>query len=119
MPIKKLSDELKRLRAACGYSRDGLRWAWAQPAFRCDLAACAVLVPVAAMLGKSGVERAVLAGSVMLVLVVELLNCGIEAVVDRISLERHPLSKAAKDVGSAAVLVTALAVALVWFFVLV
>ncbi|NCY26512.1 MAG: diacylglycerol kinase [Alphaproteobacteria bacterium] len=119
MCIKKLSDELRRLRAACGYSADGLRWAWKQAAFRGEVALCAVLVPAGVWLGRTGVEKALLVGCLLLVLVVELLNCGLEAAIDRISLERHPLSKAAKDVGSAAVLISLLGVGLVWFFVLI
>lgn len=119
MCIKKLSSEWKRLRAACGYSADGLRWAWKQPAFQGEVVLCAIMGPAGAMLGRTGVERALLVGSLLLVLVVELLNCGLEAAIDRISTERHPLSKAAKDVGSAAVLLSLLSAGLVWFFVLI
>src|SRR5258706_16478139 len=96
--------ELQRLIAAFGYSIEGLRTAWGEAAFRTEIIVCIVMFPLALLLGKSNVERALLAGSLLLVLVTELLNTGIEAVVDRISKERHPLSKKAKDVRSTAVL---------------
>ena len=73
-----------------------------------------VLWPVAVWLGRNWVETALLAGSVMLVLIVELLNSAIEAVVDRVSPDLHPLSKRAKDIGSAAVMLSLVACALLW-----
>ena len=78
----------------------------------------ALLIPLAFFLPASGVGRALMVGSVLLVLIVELLNSAIEAVVDRVSLERHPLAKRAKDVGSAAVFVALANVVAVWGCVL-
>ncbi len=78
-----------------------------------------VLVPLAAWLAQTWVEFALLAGSVVLLMVVELLNTGIEAAIDRIGPEWHPLSKRAKDMGSAAVLLTVLMAATVWILALV
>jgi diacylglycerol kinase (ATP) len=77
-----------------------------------------LVVPAALWLGRSGIERALLVGSYVLVLIVELLNTGIEVVVDRIGLERHPLSGLAKDVGSAAVLLALALLATTWALVL-
>jgi diacylglycerol kinase (ATP) len=78
----------------------------------------AVLVPLGLWLGNDGVERALMVGSVLLVLVVELLNSAVEATVDRVSLEDHRLAKRAKDIGSAAVMVSLLTVGAVWLLVL-
>ena len=118
MPKRKLSDELARIRAAFGYSCDGLSWAWgSSPAFRTEVMLAAVMLPVAFWLDKTPVERAMLVCSVLAVLAAELLNCGIEAAIDRISPEKHPLSKAAKDVGSAAVLVCLVAAGAVWLLI--
>ena len=89
-----------------------------EAAFRQELMAAAVLLPAALWLGQTGVERALLAGSVLLVLVVELLNSAIEAAVDRVSLERHPLAGRAKDIASAAVMLSLANAALVWGLVL-
>ena len=75
-------------------------------------------VPLALWLTRNGVERALLIGSLMLALVIELLNAGIEAAVDRVSLENHPLAKRAKDIGSAAVMLALVNAALVWLLVL-
>lgn len=110
---------LIRLWRALGYSRDGLAAAWKhEAAFRQEAVLAALLVPLALWLGQSGVERALLAGSVLFVLVVELLNSGLEAIVDRASPERHELAKRAKDTGSAAVLVALLVCILTWGLVL-
>jgi diacylglycerol kinase (ATP) len=106
---------LQRLMLACGYSWDGLRATFrTEAAFRQELALCAVLVPLALWLDVSGVERALLIGSLLLVLMMEIINSAIEAVVDYISAERHPLAKKAKDCGSAAVLIALLNAALIW-----
>ena len=75
-------------------------------------------VPLALWLTRDGVERALLIGSLMLALIIELVNAGIEAAVDRISLENHPLAKRAKDIGSAAVMLALVNAALVWLLVL-
>lgn len=103
-----------RLWHATGYSLAGLRAGWAEAAFRLEACLAFVLVPLAFFVGASWVEVALLAGSVLLVLIVELLNCGIEFAIDRISLERHPLSKKAKDAGSAAVLLSVLLAGGIW-----
>lgn len=105
---------LKRWRHALGYSLQGLRTAWAQAAFRTEVATAAVALPASFWLGQGWVEVSLLAGSVMLVLVVELLNTAIEAVVDRIDRSWHLLAKQAKDLGSAAVLLSLLFCAAVW-----
>jgi diacylglycerol kinase (ATP) len=110
--------EIQRIIAAFGHACDGLRFARNHPAFRIELLVSVAMIPLALWLGKNGVERAVLATSVLLVMVVELLNTGIEAAIDRISPEWHALSKRAKDMGSAAVLLSILNAALVWGLVL-
>ena len=110
---------LQRLINATGYSIAGLGAAARhEDAFRQELLLAAVLVPAGLWLGPSGVARALLVGSVLLVLVVELLNSALEAAVDRISLENHPLAKRAKDIGSAAVMVALANVVAIWALVL-
>ncbi len=105
----------KRLFNALFYSLDGFRAAFKhEDAFRQEALLAAVAVPLALWLGKTGVERALMIASVLLVLIVELLNSAIEAAVDRISLEHHHLIKRAKDMGSAAVLVSLINAAVVW-----
>lgn len=103
-----------RLWHATGYSLQGLQAGWQEKAFRLEAQLAIVLLPTAFFLGQTWVERIVLAGSVLLVLIVELLNSGIEAAIDRIGPELHPLSKKAKDLGSAAVLLSLLLVGLTW-----
>jgi diacylglycerol kinase (ATP) len=95
-------------------SCNGLRDGWSERAFRLELLLAAVLVPTALLVPVSLVERVLLVGSVMLVLVVELLNSSVEAAIDRVSLERHPLSRRAKDLASAAVLLSLLLCLFVW-----
>jgi diacylglycerol kinase (ATP) len=85
-----------------------------ESAFRQECAMAVVLVPAAFWLGRDWVATALLAGSVLLVLVVELLNSAVEAAIDRISLDLHPLSKAAKDYGSAAVMMSLLLCGSIW-----
>lgn len=110
---------LKRIWNALHYSLAGLRAAFRhEDAFRQELLLAIVLLPLALWLGGSGVERALLCGSVLLVLVVELLNSAVEATVDRISLADHRLAKRAKDIGSAAVLLSLLNLAAVWGLIL-
>ncbi len=105
----------KRLFNALFYSLDGFRAAFKhEDAFRQEALLAVVAVPLALWLGKTGVERALMIASVLLVLIVELLNSAIEAAVDRISLEHHHLIKRAKDMGSAAVLVSLINAAVVW-----
>jgi diacylglycerol kinase (ATP) len=96
------------------YSIEGLRAGWGETAFRQEALAAMVLVPASWWLGQTWVERSLLAGSVALVLVVELLNTGIETAIDRIGPEWHGLSKRAKDMGSAAVLLSLLVCGGVW-----
>ena len=99
---------LNRMRHALGYSVEGLRAGWTETAFRQEALAAIVLLPLAFWIGQSWVETALLAGSVLIVMIVELLNTGIETAIDRISPEWHDLSKRAKDMGSAAVLLSLL-----------
>ncbi len=97
----------------------GLKGVWRnEAAFRQESVLCLCLTPVGLWLGRSGVERALLVGSLLLVMIVELLNSGLEAVVDRIGPEWHELSRLAKDTGSAAVLMALLNVGLIWLLVL-
>ena len=87
-------------------------------AFQVELAVCVVLVPLGLWLGGTGVERALLVSSVLIVLCAELVNTALESAVDRISLEIHPLAKRAKDIGSAAVLLALVNAGVVWLLVL-
>ncbi len=106
---------LRRVFNALGYSVDGLRAAFAcEDAFRQEVWLALLLIPLALALPVGWLGRALLIGSVILVLIVELLNSAIEAVVDRVSLENHRLAKRAKDIGSAAVLMALLNVLLMW-----
>jgi diacylglycerol kinase (ATP) len=106
---------LRRIANATLFSFAGLRAAWRdEAAFRQEALLCVVLVPAGVWLGQTAVERALLVGSCLLVLIVELLNSAIEAVVDRVGSERHRLSGQAKDLGSAAVMMSLLLVLLVW-----
>jgi len=110
---------LKRIYSALLYSMDGFKSAWKhEHAFRQEIAVCTVGSIVALALKISAFEKLVLIGVLALILIVELINSSIEAVVDRVSLERHPLSKNAKDFGSAAVLLTCLLAAAAWGVVL-
>lgn len=111
---------LRRLMNAFGYSRDGFAAAWKhEAAFREELLLAVITIPLGLWLGQTGIERALLVGTILIVLIVELLNSAIEAVVDRVSPERHELSKRAKDIGSAAVLVTLTLAAAVWALILI
>lgn len=111
--------DVGRVVRAGGYSLSGLRAAARkEAAFRQELLLFIVLAPLAIWLGRSGVERALLLGSLVLVLVVELLNSAIEATVDRISKRRHKLAGRAKDMGSAAVYLSLLLVIAVWALIL-
>src|SRR5688572_8226060 len=97
----------------------GLTDAWRhESAFRQEIMLAAVLIPVAWLVPVTRGERALLVATVLLVMIVELLNTGVEVAIDRISFEHHSLSKRAKDIGSAAVLVALLLLALVWAIVL-
>jgi diacylglycerol kinase (ATP) len=111
--------EMERLIRAFRNSWHGLRFAASHPAFRIEMIAAALMIPLACVLGESGLEKAMLIGSVLLVLIVELLNTGIERAIDRISPEWHELSKQAKDVGSAAVLLALIHAGVIWLLLVV
>ena len=105
---------LNRIWHAAGYSIEGLRAGWNEKAFRQEAIAAMAMLPTSVWLGKNWVETALLAGSVVLVMIVELLNTGIETAIDRIGPEWHDLSKRAKDMGSAAVLLALLLCMGIW-----
>jgi diacylglycerol kinase (ATP) len=106
---------IDRIIFAMGYSLHGLRAAWrGESAFRQECAVAVFMLPAAVWLGRNWLETAVLAGSVILVIVVELLNSAIEATVDRVSFEMHELSKRAKDMASAAVMLSLLLCGGIW-----
>ncbi len=106
---------LRRILNAFHYSLDGLAAAYRhEDAFRQETWLTVVAIPLALWLGDSALERALMIGCILLVLIVELLNSAIEATVDRVSLERHQLAKRAKDIGSAAVLIALINAAMVW-----
>lgn len=110
---------LRRVRNALGYSLAGMRAAYVhEDAFRQEALLAALLIPLALYLPVGGIGRALMIGSILLVLMVELLNSAIEATVDRISLENHHLAKRAKDIGSAAVFFALANVIAVWACVL-
>jgi diacylglycerol kinase (ATP) len=111
---QKLRSGLDRVWHAAGFSFAGLRAGWGETAFRQEAIAAILLIPAAFWLGKGWMEVALLAGSVMIVLMVELLNTGIETAVDRIGPEWHVLSKRAKDMGSAAVLLSLVLCGGIW-----
>jgi diacylglycerol kinase (ATP) len=108
-----------RVWQAFTWSMQRLRATWAvESSFRLEVYQFVVLAPLAAWLGANGVERAILVGAMMLVLVVEVLNSGLEAVVDRWGSEHHELAGRAKDMGSAAVFLADVNVVLCWGFIL-
>ena len=119
-----LGDRLKptgftRVFRAIGTSIKGFSGAWREEAaFRQELALAVVVIPLGLWLGRNGIERVLLVAPMFLVLIVELINSAIEATVDRIGLERHKLSGLAKDIGSAAVLLSLLLLAVVWILIL-
>lgn len=105
---------------ATKWSLQGLRAAWLhESSFRLEVYLLAVMGPLALWLGRTGVERALLLGSCLLVLAMELLNSAVEAVIERYGAEHHELAGRAKDMGSAAVFVTMMNVLLVWGLILV
>ena len=119
LPPQKGATGIRRLINATRYSWQGLAAAARhEAAFRQELLLAVVLLPLGLWLGANGVERALLAGGVLLVLIVELLNSGVEAAVDRISAEHHELAKRAKDYGSAAVMLSLVLTGGVWALVL-
>ena len=106
---------LRRVCNALGYSLAGLAAAYRnEDAFRQEVLMAVILVPLALFLSESAIARALMIASVLLVIIVELLNSAIEATVDRISLENHSLAKRAKDIGSAAVLLSLVNLVVVW-----
>jgi diacylglycerol kinase (ATP) len=110
---------IRRIMNAFLYSIDGLSAAFThEDAFRQEVVLAAILVPIALMTPVTGVAKCLLVLSLIQVLIVELLNSGIEAVTDRVSLEDHALAKRAKDMGSAAVMLSLIAVPVVWLLVL-
>ena len=109
---------MRRVVAAIQYSLSGLAAAARhEDAFRMELIMVGLLTPLALWLGHSGMERALLIGCLMLVLIVELINSAIEATVDRISLENHRLAKRAKDIGSAAVMLSLVSAGVTWLLI--
>ena len=110
---------LKRIINATGYSWKGLKAAFKhESAFRQELLLFVLLLPVAVWFAESGIEFVMLLGSLILILIVELINSGIEAVVDRFGGEMHKLSGRAKDIGSAAVMLTLINAAIIWGVIL-
>lgn len=103
-----------RLWHATRYSIAGLRAGWGEAAFRLEASLAIVLVPLAFWIGRGWTEVALLAGSVFLLMIVELLNTAVEAAIDRFGPEWHELSKRAKDMGSAAVFLTTLLAGGIW-----
>ena len=113
MPAKKKG--LARIWAATVYSAEGLRACFrSEEAFRIESILSVFLIPLAVILGETALETAMLLFSIVLVLLVELLNSAIEAVVDRVSLDYHELSKKAKDIASGAVFVSLITFLLIW-----
>lgn len=119
-PIDRLKPSgLTRVLRAFGNSLKGFRGAFREEAaFRQELGLAVIAIPLGLWLGETGVERALLVAPVLLILIVELLNSAIEATVDRIGMERHQLSGLAKDIGSAAVMLSFFLLGTVWLLVL-
>lgn len=114
--LKKIYKQL--VNASC-YSYDGLLAAYQHEfAFRLEVWLTVIAIPLALLIGQSSIERVVLIGSWLVVLIVELMNSAIEATIDRISMERHELAKRAKDLGSAAVFVACVNAAIIWVVLL-
>lgn len=110
---------LKRILNAFRYSCSGLKEAYRnEDAFRQEVLLAAILLPLAFWVSPEVIERALMIGSVLLLLIIELLNSAIEAAVDRVSLDDHPLSKRAKDIGSAAVFISIINLTVVWSLVM-
>ena len=106
---------IRRIIKAAAYSGSGLRAAWSnEAAFRQECLLAVALIPVAFVLGQNAVERSLLIGTCLLVLIVELLNSAVEAAIDRIGTEQHELAGRAKDFGSAAVLLSLILTGCVW-----
>jgi diacylglycerol kinase (ATP) len=110
---------LRRLVNAFGYSIAGTLAAFKhEDAFRQEVILTAILAPVAIYYGETAIDQALMIGSLLLIIIVELLNSSIEATVDRISVKHHKLAKRAKDIGSAAVFFSLINAAVIWFLIL-
>jgi diacylglycerol kinase (ATP) len=110
---------ITRLLRAFGYSFQGFVHTWREEAaFRQEALLAVVVIPAGLYLGRSGVERALLVSPMLLILIVEILNSAVEAVVDRSGTERHPLAGMAKDMGSAAVMLSFALLGTVWLLIL-
>jgi diacylglycerol kinase (ATP) len=110
---------ITRLLRAFGYSFQGFRHAWREEAaFRQESGLALLVIPAGLYLGRTGVERALLVSPMLIILVVEILNSAVEAVVDRSGTESHPLAGMAKDMGSAAVMLSFVLLGTVWLLVL-
>ena len=110
-----IGKEFKRMVRAGFYSFSGVRAAWrGEAAFRTECIALVLALPLAVWLAESALQFVALIGSMLLVLIVEIVNSAIEAAVDRIGTERHPLSGQAKDMGSAAVMLAVLLSLMIW-----
>lgn len=119
MNIEKPKAGWQRWLNAIKYSAKGFHATWKnEAAFREELILAIILIPLALWLGKTNIEKALLIGSLLLILIVELLNSAIEAIVDLVSPEFHVLAGRAKDIGSAAVLISLFLAITVWLFVL-
>lgn len=111
---------IKRIINALFYSMAGFKATWQnEEAFRLEVLLCAAGVPLGFRLGATGTEQALLVGSLILVLIVELLNSAVETTVDRVGTEHHELSGRAKDIGSASVFLSIVLAVLVWVLILV
>jgi diacylglycerol kinase (ATP) len=116
---KKSGTGIGRIMRAFGWSMAGLKITFLkEAAFRQELLLCIVLTPLAFYFGETGLEKALLMGSLMLVLIVELLNSAVEAAVDRVGTEEHELAGRAKDMGSAAVFLSLFNVVVIWLLVI-
>ena len=110
---------ITRLIKATQYSWQGFKAAYAyEEAFRQEILLAIVTVPLGFYLGETGLEKALLVSSILLILIVELVNTGIEAITDRVGTDHHELSGRAKDIGSAAVLMSLINAVVIWFFIL-
>ena len=111
---------IKRLFNAFKYSVAGTLAAFKhEDAFRQEVILSVILIPLAIYLGQAVIEQALMIGSILLIIIVELLNSSVEATVDRISIKRHKLAKRAKDIGSAAVFFSLVNASVIWFLILV
>ena len=118
MKNSKLYKELKRLTLAFGYSVEGLKASLGEAAFRLEIVVSIFAIPLALIITRNPAERALLIGSIFLVMIVELLNTAVETAINRISFEIHPLSKKAKDIASGAVLLSIINAAIIWALIL-